>query len=347
MSQAASSLLTNTLQAASALSSGPLEQVWKILVGDGAFFKEISQIATGFVAIFLSFQVIQFFLNRKRPADEQVSIGDAFHYIIITLILFCLITPLYTGKILYGFHFSVRSVSDKAVASIAALNGDPNAAFAQIITAQQTATNGVRTCDGIPDPDGKRVCLEDLKNNVSNSVNTSNGWGSNITNAVTGIISAATGIAVGVAASVVGAAGGIAPVTKAVGDIGGILAEGALLTVITPILLLFGTAFLLILEISQLTSAILFPFVLLIGLYRPIYVLNWVKSFFSWGLIVLTYKILVSSIAFVMLSLDFANAGVYALVVGIFAPWSAYQVISGSSLGLLGAVGGLAQKAVR
>jgi hypothetical protein len=337
MSQEASSLLTNTLQAASALSSGPLEQVWKILVGDGVFFKEISLIATGFVAIFLSFQVIQFFLNRRRPADEQVSIGDAFHYIIITLILFCLVTPLYTGKILYGFHFSVHSVSDKAVASIAALNGDPNAAFAQIITAQQTAMNGVRTCDGIPDPDGKRVCLEDLKNNVSNSVNTSNGWGSNITNAVTGIISAATGNVVGVAASVVGAAG----------DIGSIFAEGALLTVITPILLLFGTAFLLILEISQLTSAILFPFVLLIGLYRPIYVLNWVKSFFSWGLIVLTYKILVSSIAFVMLSLDFANAAVYALVVGIFAPWSAYQVISGSSLGLLGAVGGLAQKAVR
>jgi hypothetical protein len=84
----------------------------------------------------------------------------------------------------------------------------------------------------------------------------------------------------------------------------------------------------------------------LIGLFKPIYVMNWVKSFFSWGLIVLAYKVMVSSIAFAMLQLDFNNTSIYAFIVGIFAPFAAYQVISGSTLGLLGAVGRTVSKAV-
>jgi hypothetical protein len=335
MSQAASQLLTNTLKTVSNLSSDPLKEVWKTLLV-GEFFRAVSVWAAGFSGIFLVFWTIQHLLNQKRSAKDQVSLGNIWQYIIITLILFCLVTPDKTGAVLFGFHESVHKSTNTFIEQISKINGDPNAAMAKIISTEQVAANGQAQCDAISSTTEKEKCFDALREKIAKDVDTSGGWGEKLT-------SIAQGIGQSLAGANLGTVIGQTAVNVGLGSDGINAVKGFFQEIA---LMLLGTAFLLILEVGQLTAAIMFPVVLLIGLFKPIYVMNWVKSFFSWGLIVLAYKVMVSSIAFAMLQLDFNNTSIYAFIVGIFAPFAAYQVISGSTLGLLGAVGRTVSKAV-
>jgi hypothetical protein len=336
MSAVGSSIVTDNLNLASKLAGMPFEKIWGTLI-QGSFFAKASGLAASFAAVTLGYWLVQSILNKDRKPQDMVSVGDIWRYIIILLIVFSLVTPQWTGNNLYGLHKVTAQAGDDFSTWVTQQSGgNPVDAFTQIISAQQLANNGQKTCDAIPDSTARKQCQDDLKNGIGQSVDTSGAWGPSIINAVTGIVSVATG-------NVAGAAGSLVNVPGAVN----VLGEIALMSVLSPLLLLFGTAYLFILQTMQLLQAVLVPLALLRGIAEPVFVLRWFNSFLSAGLITMSYKIIVLSVAWAMLTLNVVDSGLYAIVAGLGAPWAAYQVISGSSLGLMGAIGNTASRFVR
>lgn len=336
MSAVGSSIITDTLSMASKLAGLPFEKIWGTLI-QGSFFAQVSGLAASFAALTLGYWVVQSILNKSRKPEDMVSVGDIWRYLIILLIVFSLIRPQWTGNNLYGLHKVTAQAGDSFVTWVTQQSGgNPADAFARIISAQQLASNGQKTCDSIPDQGGRKQCQADLNQGIGQSVDTSGAWGQNILSAVNGIISLSTGNVAGIVGSAVSLPG----VTNALGEIG-------LMIVLAPLLLLFGTAFLLILQTMQLLQAVLLPLALLRGIAEPAFVLKWFNSFLSAGLISMSYKIIVLSVAWAMLTLDINDAGLYSIIAGLGAPWAAYQVISGSSLGLMGSVGSTVSRFIR
>ncbi len=336
MSAVGSSIVTDSLSLSSKLAGVPFQKIWGTLI-QGSFFAQASTLAASFAAITIGYWIVQSILNKSRKPEDMVSVGDIWRYLIMLLIVFSLVTPQWTGNSLWGVYKVTSQAGDKFTDWITVQSGgNPVDAFGQIISAQSIASNGLKTCDGIPDPAAKQQCINDLNTGVTKSVNTSGNWGPQILNAVSGIVAVATGNVAGAVGSAVNAPG----VTDALGEIG-------LMLVLTPLLLLLGTVFLFIMQAMQLLQAVLFPLALLRGLADPGFVLKWFNSFVSVGLISMSYKIIVLSVAWVLLTLDISSSGLYALVAGLGAPWAAYQVISGSSLGLMGSLGGTASKLTR
>jgi hypothetical protein len=336
MSAVGSSIVTDNLTLASNLAGSAFEKIWGTLI-QGSFFAQATILAASFSALTLGYWFVQSILNKGRKPEDMVSVGDIWRYIIILMIVYSLAKPQWTGNNLYGLHKVTAQAGDSFITWVTTVSGgNPVDAFTQIISAQQLANNGQKTCDSIPDPTARQQCKDDLKNGINQSIDSSGAWGSNILNAVTGILSVATG-------NVAGAAGSLVNIPGAVN----VLGEMALMSVLSPLLLLMGTAFLLILQVMQLLQAVLYPLALLRGIAEPAFVLKWFNSFLSAGLIAMSYKIIVLSVAWAMLTLNVVDSGVYAIIAGLGAPWAAYQVISGSSLGLMGSIGNTASRFIR
>jgi hypothetical protein len=336
MSAVGSSIVTDTLKLSSKLGGLPFEKIWGTLI-QGSFFNQASTLAASFSAVTICYWIVQAVLNKSRKPEDMVSVGDIWRYLVMLLIVFSLFTPQWTGNSLYGVHKVTSVAGDKFTEMVTVVSGgSPIDAFGQIISAQTIASNSVRTCDGIPDQAAKQQCIDDLNAGVTKSVDTSGSWGPQILNAITGIVAASTGNVSGIVGSGVNVSGA-----------NDVLGEVGLMLVLTPVLLLIGAAFLFIMQAMQLLQAVLFPLALLRGLAEPAFVLKWFNSFLSVGLISMSYKIIVLSVAWVLLTLDISSSGLYAVVAGIAAPWAAYQVISGSSLGLMGALGNTTSRFIR
>ena len=338
-----SDILTNVLKTSSAISSGALEKVWLQLLTGPIFFK-LSLFSAGFGAISLSIWVWNYFTSKRMKEDEVAGpMGTIAQYLILGVMMSSLAAPAQTGQLVYWSHDFMHKTTDDFVESIAAINGDPNRAFADLILAQQTVANGQKACDQLPQSPVKQQCYKDLANNVTAARDPSNegsGWNEQIKSAIDGFIFVSN-IPLGVATDVL-KAGGVIPGKPTAGKVLNFVGNTDIMIILSPVLLIFGTAFLIILEVGQLISAWLLPVSLLIGMGEPAHVKQWVKSFFSWGLILFCYKAIVSSVAYLMLSANVLDTGIYAVVAGLFAPWLAYQVVSGSSMGLLNAVGSVA-----
>jgi hypothetical protein len=336
MSAVGSSIVTDNLSIASKLAGSAFEKIWGTLI-QGSFFGKASLLAASFAGVTLGYWLIQSILNKSRKPEDMVNVGDIWRYLVILLIVYSLVKPQWTGNNLYGLHKVTAQAGDDFSTWVTnASGGNPADAFTQIISAQQLANNGRKTCDAIPDPDARKQCNEDLKNGIGESIDTSGAWGSSILNAVTGIVSVATGNVAGAASSIINVPGAL-----------NVIGEMALMSVLSPLLLLLGTGFLLILQVMQLLQAVLFPLALIRGIAQPEFVLKWFSSFLSVGLIGMSYKMIVLSVAWAMLTLNILDSGVYAIVAGLGAPWAAYQVISGSSLGLMGAIGNTISRFIR
>ena len=335
-----SDLLTNVLKTSSAISAGSLEKVWLQLLTGPIFFK-LSLYAAGFGAWMLAYWSYNYYTNKKLQEDAVAGpVGSIAQYLVLGFMMSLLAAPAQSGQLLYGLHDFQHKTTDDFVEAIAAINGDPNAAFANLVLAQQVVTNGQRACDTVPQGPVKQQCYKDLANNVHAAADPSNqggGWTENVKNAIDGLIFVSN-IPLGIATDAL-KAGGIIPGSPTAGKVFNFIGNTDVMIFLTPVLLLIGTAFLVVLEVGQLMAAFLFPIVLLIGIGTPGYVKHWAKSFFSWGLILFSYKAIVSSVAYIMLDANILDTGVYALVAGFFAPIIAYQVVSGSTLGLMGAVG--------
>ena len=335
-----SDLLTNVLKTSSALSSTALEKAWLQLLTGPIYFK-LSLYAAGFGAVFLTIFIYNYYTNKKLQEDAVSGpVGTIIQYLILGVMISLLAAPAQSGQLMYGLHDFQHKSTDDFVDSIAKINGDPNAAFANIVLAQQTVANGQKACDQLPQSPVKQQCYKDLANNVHAAADPSNsggGWTEQVKNAIDGAIFVSN-IPLGIATDVL-KAGGVIPGQPEVLKVGNFVGNVDVMIFLTPVLLLIGTAFLVVLEVGQLMAAFLFPLILVIALGTPSYLMRWAKSFFSWGLILFTYKAIVSSVAYIMLDANIVDTGVYALVAGFFAPIIAYQVVSGSTLGLMGAVG--------
>jgi hypothetical protein len=351
MSKAAQTVIDGALLAASELSSLAMEDLWKILIDHSEFFRQISIFASGFSGLFL----IAFFIvqesNKKRSKDDQIDLVLDFKYYAITgAILACLIAPDRVSGALYGFHSVIDSKASTLVAILSNIAGDPNVAFAQIQSAKETAANGLKTCDPITSVTEQAKCREELADSLTKEKSGTEFANNAIQDLADGITQGDVFKVNRAGASLAadnGLLGGqVQLASKVAGAFGSSLDEAVLVTSIAPLLLLMGTAFLLLLDIGQITAVVMFPFILLIGLYDSSIVMKWIKSFFSWGLIAFAYRVIVTSIGFVLLKGNVANAGLYAVIVGAVAPWAAYQVVSGSSLGVLSAVGSMARTAL-
>jgi hypothetical protein len=350
MSQIAKDVVDGALKAATDLSNLAVEELWKILIDKSEFFRQVSIFAAGFSGLF----IIAFFIvqetNKKRSKDDQIDLVIDFkHYLIMGGILACLIAPDSVSGSLYGFHSLIQVEGSELVASLSSISGDPNVAFAQIQSANETAINGAKTCDAITSQTEQTKCQQDLATSLTSEKTGIEFADNAIQNLADGITSGNVVQAAQAGSELAADSGVLGPVpflaSKAAQSVGSSLGEASIVTLISPVLLAMGTGFLILLDIGQLTSTVMFPFVLLMGLYNSSIIAKWVKSFFSWGLISFAYKVIVTSIGFALLKGDVANTGLYAVIVGLISPWAAYQVVSGSSLGVLSAVGSTARTA--
>ena len=355
MSKTSADILNSTINETAKFTGEAMRPIWSTLVA-GEFYKQISFYAAGLSGVFLVIWVIRHLSHQKRPNDFKQVYGNIGHMIITFFIMSSLITPQLTGSMLFGFHDFFSKNSSAFIKTLSDINGNPNTAIAKMIAAEQLATAGAAECDTIADPNKKTQCRQNLKQTIADDLKKSEdgGWVDQVGNFFDGIANDAMEGNVGglIGKGITGGAqaiGAVSPVGSlgslgsiATGGASGFIGEVALMTLLTPVLLIIGTAFQIILEIGQLVAAEFFPFALMVGLLSRLYLINWIKSFVSWSLISFAYKIIVTSVSFVLLTFDLVNSGLYAVVVGIFAPFLAYQLISGSTLGLMGAVGSVA-----
>jgi hypothetical protein len=198
---------------------------------------------------------------------------------------------------------------------LAAIGGDPNLAMAEIQSGKDFAANGIKICDTYPSVEKQRACKQSLGQTIKET-DPSSDYSKNTLLNLANDISADGSAQIGINGAnqalddpnTMGTAGSVANT----------LGEAAILTLLIPLFLLTGTAFLIVSDIGQLTATVLLPFVLLLGLFNPGRVFQWGKSFMSWGLISFSYKIIVTTVGFVMLKSDVGQTGIYAVVVGVW-----------------------------
>jgi hypothetical protein len=348
LSVAAKKAIDTSLQAASDLSAKSVEEAWKLLINDSEFFRQVSFFAASFAGLFvLSFFIVQE-MNRRRDKDDQLNFFiSTKQYLIMLLIAACLIAPNAIGTAAYEAHRVVSVKGAELQKTLAAIGGDPNLAMAEIQAGKDFAANGIKICDTYPSVEKQAECRKSLSENIRQT-ETSSDYSKDslrqIANTVGDISLLAAGPAGSIVKGAINAAG--TDVVGAAGSVANTLGEAAILTLLIPLFLLIGTAFLIALDIGQLAATILLPFVLLLGLYNPARVFQFGKSFMSWGLISFSYKVIVTTVGFVMLKGNVSQTGLYAVLVGVFAPWAAYQVVSGSSLGIMSAVSSAARSAI-
>lgn len=349
MSTGAKAAIDSSLQAASNFSIGAVEEAWKLLINDSEFFKQVSVFAASFSGLFvLSFFIVQE-ANRKRDKDDQLNFFiSTKQYILMLLIAACLISPGAIGKAAYEFHSVINVKGQELQKTLAAIGGDPNLAMAEIQAGKDFAANGIKICDTYPSIEKQAECRRSLSENIQNT-ETSSDYSKDQLRQIANTIGDISLLASGPVGSIVKGAidGAGTDVIGAAGNLANTLGEAAILTLLIPLFLLMGTGFLIILDIGQLAATILLPFVLLLGLFDFSRVTQWGKSFLSWGLISFSYKVIVTTVGFVMLKANVGQTGLYAVIVGVFAPFAAYQVVSGSSLGLLSASASSARAVVR
>jgi hypothetical protein len=323
MSAVAQGAVDKAVQLASDFSSEAMKALWDVFLKDSDFFEEVSLFSAGFSGLFL----IAFFIaqeaNKKRAADNQINLVlELKDYFLIGAILACLAAPQVVGAGLWGIHDITNTKGAALIAQLSKVSGDPNKAFAKIEAEKAIARNSVKTCEGSPNVDQRKQCEEDVGKQVRDNIFNIAGAGLELTGNPLGTVG-----------------GAIARSSDPLGNPLDGLGEGVLLTLLIPVLVLLGTGFQIILELGQVVSAILFPSVLLVGIYSFGFVLKWIRSFLSWGLINFSYKVIVSGVGFLMLQTHVFDTGLYAVVIAFLAPWAAFQVVSGSTLGIFSGAG--------
>jgi hypothetical protein len=344
LSTAAKKAIDTSLQVASDFSTKSVEEAWKLLINDSEFFRQVSVFAASFSGLFvLSFFIVQE-MNRRRDKDDQLNFFiSTKQYILMLMIAACLLAPSVIGTAAYELHKVISVKGGELQKQLAAIGGDPNLAMAEIQAGKDFAANGIKICDTYPSIEKQRACKQSLGQTIKET-DPSSDYSKNTLLNLANDISADGSAQIGINGAnqalddpnTMGTAGSVANT----------LGEAAILTLVTPLLLLIGTAFLIVSDIGQLTSTVLLPFIFLLGLFNPGTVFQWGKSFMSWGLISFSYKIIVTTVGFVMLKSDVGQTGIYAIVVGVLAPWAAYQVVSGSSLGIMNAAGSAARAVI-
>ncbi|MGL5062104.1 MAG: hypothetical protein ACRC62_19190, partial [Microcoleus sp.] len=282
--------------------------------------------------------------DKNDQLDVFISLRQ---YFTLFLIAACLLAPAQVGTAAYGLHSIVTEQGTALQKQLASIGGDPQLSMAEIQAAKDFAANGLKFCDTYPTLEQQTECREELGKTIADTEGSSN-FSSDAIKNIANLIGDASLLALGPGGVAIKGAinAGAGDFTSAVGNFANTLGETAILTLLIPLLLLIGTSFLVILDIGQLTATVLLPFILLLALYDPGKVLQWGKSFMSWALISFSYKVIVTSVGFVMMQGNVAQTGLYAVLVGLFAPWAAYQVVSGSSLGIMNAASSIGRSIV-
>ncbi|MGL5719500.1 MAG: hypothetical protein ACRCYP_01715 [Alphaproteobacteria bacterium] len=316
--QAGAQLLLQTLQQVSNASSAVLDQMWVLLL-QGEVYRLISSTASSFGAIFLVIWIWNHFRNQGlKEMDERRLTGSVLSWLFLGFIIFGLVTPTKTGAILYGMRNTANSTINAFVDKTIQVAGNPTLAMATIISGQAAQSQAVQQCQLIGDPIKREECLQQVSQasqNYAQAAQQSNFAQSVQTNLSGGILNQ--------------------------------LGDALILTLVIPFLVAIGTAFLIVLDAGQLVVCLSIPWVLLMGIADPSYVAGVFKNFFSWALVGFAYRTLIVTIAYAMLSADFGNTLVFAIIVGVLAPFFAYQAAVGNALGVMSGVASVGSALMR
>ena len=329
--------LLKSLDASTSAGSKMLDSVWSLLL-QGELYSTISKIAAPLTLIPLSLFVINSFRNKNlSKIDERFFTGDLLSFILVGMIISSLYAPAKTGSLLYGMRTSTVTFSNKITEAVASIAGDPNKAMAAIIAGRTQQAAGVSICNRLGDEAQRLECLQSLQEGNQRMIDAAN---------ISRPINIDKNLNIDFGTTVQDALK--LPVIKDIADATGkILAfdgDMMILSLVVPILMTLGTAFILCLEIGVLCCCLMFSFTLLGGIVDRGMLVQWFKAFWSFSLINVAYKIIVSSVAFAMMAAGFTDVLMYGLIVGICAPVLAVQVVSGNNLGLLSTVGSLASR---
>ena len=108
----------------------------------------------------------------------------------------------------------------------------------------------------------------------------------------------------------------------------------------------FGTLFLLLLEVAQLLCSLFLPYILLIAIADYAVLFGWVKAWITAGLIHTAYNLCIISISFAMTQSNGTDTFLWAMAVGVGAPWLSIEIVSGNRFGILQGMSAIAGKVV-
>jgi hypothetical protein len=108
----------------------------------------------------------------------------------------------------------------------------------------------------------------------------------------------------------------------------------------------FGTLFLLLLEVAQLLCSLFLPYILLIAIADYAVLWGWVKAWITAGLIHTAYNLCIISISFAMTQSNGTDTFLWAMAVGVGAPWLSIEIVSGNRFGILQGMSAIAGKVV-
>jgi hypothetical protein len=112
------------------------------------------------------------------------------------------------------------------------------------------------------------------------------------------------------------------------------------------LMLTFGTMFLLLLEVAQLICSLFLPYILLIAIADYAVLWGWCKAWLTAGLTHTAYNLCIISISFAMTQSNGTDTFLWAMTVGIGAPWLSMEIVSGSRFGIMQGMSAIAGKIV-
>jgi hypothetical protein len=112
------------------------------------------------------------------------------------------------------------------------------------------------------------------------------------------------------------------------------------------LMITFGTLFLLLLEIAQLLCSLFLPYILLIAIADYAVLWGWLKTWITAALIHTAYNLCIISISFAMTQSNGTDTFLWAMAVGLGAPWLSIEIVSGNRFGILQGMSAIAGKVV-
>ena len=332
--------LLKSLDASTSAGSKMLDSVWSLLL-QGELYREIAKLAASLIVVPLGLFVINYFRNRRLDKlDARLFTGDAVTFLLIGMIIFSLCAPARTGSLLYGMRQSTVNFSNKITEVVSSIAGDPTKAMAAIIAGRSQQAAGVSLCNSLGVYSERVECLKSLEEGNQRLIDASIEPSRGISVDGNGTIDFGTTIQEALQNPI------LSGITGAVGKVLAFDGDMMILSLVVPMLMSLGTMFILCLEVGVLVACLLLPFTLLIAIADRGVLVQWFKSFWSFSLINVAYKIIISSVAFAMMAAGFTDVLLYGLIAGLGAPILAVQVVAGNNTGILSTVGNAASRIV-